>query len=691
MLDERSSTLLKLITSSRTATFKQLTQQMNCTRRQIVYDLAKINLWLKSQGLPLIANQRAHGLTADTAVREFLLRSPPQVKFSTYILSKEERVFCIIIQLFVGDEHTSLFHIASRFKTSRNTALADIQRANRFAAAFQVAVVYTRGKGYHLAGEERNKRALVMKCISRLLHQVNGMRILERVLADKQKEPAFPALFAQACSALREAEDALQLVYVEEKINAIAVFLVILFSRGAERKHVVFSQEEQVLLRQTREFDVAKRLIARCGQPVHEAEVCYIALLLLSISLKRSDYQIESKHMQMLYQLVLAVVEEFELLACVSFADRKRVIDTLFLHMKPAYYRVVFQIPITNPFLQQIKAEHFDLFTLVKKAWERFEQFVGIPLPEDEIAYLTLHFGALLEAQGGLHIRRKQAIIICPNGVGTSNMLKEQIGKLVPEISITATISLREFQEKHERQCDLIFSTVFIQTEKPVIVVNPILSSLDKATILREVYTIVHGKSQVAPSVQDIMQTVKRFAVIADEDGLRSALTTALTGSMAENIRRYKPVLKELLTEDMIQLHEKVKDWEEAITLASKPLIDIRAIEARYVEAMIQNIRRLGPYIVLTPRVAVPHARPEDGVKKVGISLLKLSEEVAFSEESDRRANLIFVLAAIDNETHLRALGQLTELISEADNVDKLIAARQKAEILQMVEHYSLK
>ncbi|ARO18663.1 hypothetical protein B2J90_14750 [Bacillus tropicus] len=103
----------------------------------------------------------------------------------------------------------------------------------------------------------------------------------------------------------------------------------------------------------------------------------------------------------------------------------------------------------------------------------------------------------------------------------------------------------------------------------------------------------------------------------------------------------------------------------------------------------LANVEKLGPYIVIAPKIAIPHARPEAGVKKLGMSLLQLKESVLFSEKQEHAANLIIVLAAIDNETHLKALAQLSEMLSDPKNVEMLIHSNSIDEMLKMIAKYS--
>jgi mannitol/fructose-specific phosphotransferase system IIA component (Ntr-type) len=149
-----------------------------------------------------------------------------------------------------------------------------------------------------------------------------------------------------------------------------------------------------------------------------------------------------------------------------------------------------------------------------------------------------------------------------------------------------------------------------------------------------------------------------------------------------------KPVLRQLLTSDMIQLQQKANDWKEAIRLAANPLLETGAILSEYIDAMIQNVLELGPYVVLAPKIAIPHARPEQGVKKMGMSLLTLQEGVLF-ENNDTPVELMIVLAAEDKESHLKALAQLSELLSNEEDVQAIMQANKKETVTQLIDKYS--
>jgi len=142
-------------------------------------------------------------------------------------------------------------------------------------------------------------------------------------------------------------------------------------------------------------------------------------------------------------------------------------------------------------------------------------------------------------------------------------------------------------------------------------------------------------------------------------------------------------MLKQLL-ENNIQVVESIDNWEEAIRYASKPLLKKKTIEDRYVRSMIDNIHELGAYVVLMPRIAMPHSRPENGVNITSMSLLKLNKGVSFSKDKDD-INLIFILAAGDNTSHMDAIIGLTDLLEDGEKIEEIIGAANSETIYNLI------
>lgn len=72
------------------------------------------------------------------------------------------------------------------------------------------------------------------------------------------------------------------------------------------------------------------------------------------------------------------------------------------------------------------------------------------------------------------------------------------------------------------------------------------------------------------------------------------------------------------------------------MTLACQPLEELGAITSAYAQAIIRETEQLGPWYILSPEFALPHARPEEGVisSETHLSLLCLKEAVPFPRAS---------------------------------------------------------
>lgn len=139
------------------------------------------------------------------------------------------------------------------------------------------------------------------------------------------------------------------------------------------------------------------------------------------------------------------------------------------------------------------------------------------------------------------------------------------------------------------------------------------------------------------------------------------------------------------LERDLVDLHVNAENPEQAIRAAGRLLAEAEAVSPGYVDAMVQNYRENGPYFVLAPHLAIPHARPEDGVKEPAISMVRLTNPVEFGHSAHDPVRLVFGLGASSSDEHLLLLQRLTRLLSDPQNVDRLIKAESYQEMLPVL------
>lgn len=144
--------------------------------------------------------------------------------------------------------------------------------------------------------------------------------------------------------------------------------------------------------------------------------------------------------------------------------------------------------------------------------------------------------------------------------------------------------------------------------------------------------------------------------------------------------------LSELLSPEGIRLDAEVADWREAVRTAGTLLEAQGVADADYTRAMITTVEEKGPYIVVAPGFALPHARPTDGVARTGLAWLRLATPVPFGHDSHDPVSLVVALAAVDSSAHTRAMAQLARRLAEPSTREALDLAGSAQEVLHVLD-----
>ncbi len=150
-------------------------------------------------------------------------------------------------------------------------------------------------------------------------------------------------------------------------------------------------------------------------------------------------------------------------------------------------------------------------------------------------------------------------------------------------------------------------------------------------------------------------------------------------------------MLKQSLVENnAIKLNQKAKDWQEAIKIAIDMLIAAGCVEERYYHSIVKGIKEHGPYIILAPGLAMPHARPEDGVLKSSFSLVTFQDPIYFEGE-DSPIYMMIALAGSDANAHMKGLVEITQILDDPNSetgvdIDKFRRCQTQEDVLQLID-----
>ena len=137
-----------------------------------------------------------------------------------------------------------------------------------------------------------------------------------------------------------------------------------------------------------------------------------------------------------------------------------------------------------------------------------------------------------------------------------------------------------------------------------------------------------------------------------------------------------------------VQILDAVSGWKEAIELACRPLIEDNSVTPGYLEAIYQSTEKLGPYYVLAPHIAMPHARPEEGALQNVLSLVVIKEGVEFGSSENDPVNIVLLLAAQNGHQHIEMITAISDFFCNDDDVQSVIEADSIQNISNILQKY---
>ncbi len=143
--------------------------------------------------------------------------------------------------------------------------------------------------------------------------------------------------------------------------------------------------------------------------------------------------------------------------------------------------------------------------------------------------------------------------------------------------------------------------------------------------------------------------------------------------------------LKKYIKECAVRCEIAAANWEESIRQAGAVLLESGAIEESYIQRCVDTVKTEGPYMVLTKGIALAHTRPGPDVKEEAMSLVSLKTPVEFGHKDNDPVKLVFLLAALSDNSHISALMELAQKLSEPDMKELLQQEKDPAKLYELL------
>lgn len=137
-----------------------------------------------------------------------------------------------------------------------------------------------------------------------------------------------------------------------------------------------------------------------------------------------------------------------------------------------------------------------------------------------------------------------------------------------------------------------------------------------------------------------------------------------------------------------IGIQGDAKDWEEAIRLCGKALLENGYVDQAFVEGCVNREKEYPTGLPSTIPVAIPHFQ-SPGIKENSICVLRLNQPIMFyrMDSSDEciETNLIFNLAIKGSDNHLEYLQALMTFLMDEDKL-RICVEQPMEEVLQLIK-----
>ena len=573
---------------------------------------------------------------------------------------------------------------------SRATIIADLDDIKNFVKDGNLRVTSHSNKGLRVEGPESEKRWF--------LYRLSAFKI--QSASSGQSTPVVNVQAGDAITIRKivsEQEKVHRRYLSDQSYLMIVKYLGIMIDRNLKGEYIEerpAEASEYFSLAQ----DIIRYIVQYCGIRTIENEIRYLAEILSRCRyVKREHFDVRDIRIQVITrQFIQGVSESLGIRLTGDYV----FFENLSNHLESMFEADAAHFP-ENPEVSEIIKEHPEIRESVLENIEILRKYDDRELTETELLYIMIHVCAAVERKKNREVSF-HVIVACHAGIGTSQLLLEKL-KQHFRFQIVDIVSAHEASRLKEGQADLIISTVRIPECKiENVVVSAFLNDEDYLRVGNKIDAIRSSRhlsgiedereltasrvlEQIRPVVTSRLDEETAGEIIRD---IRGILRNLFREQVGQEEVISVPLLHHLLPATHIQLDVECADWREAVRASARPLYEMGYIEERYISEVIRNVEENGPYIVISPGFAFPHAGLEGGSVRVGMNLIRLGTPVSFESGAYDPVEFVCALSAVDHKTHLKAFFNLVNLLRSEDFKEAFRKAETTREAAQVIEKY---
>lgn len=678
-----------LLHNPNSLTIDGITAQLGVSARTVRRELQPASDFLDSHGLTLV-RQPGRGLSVegDAEAREKALESLRDMR--PVGMLPEERQRSLLGMLLATDHPITQRALASRLKVAVGTISHDLDEVEQTLSDSGLSFVRRRGYGVEIAGAERARRRAMRQLISQSLDETELLSHLqgseERAETSSSERVAgrmtdqLLGLIAEG--RLRKVKSLTETIVrdlpyliTDDAFANFTVHVALMVERRLQDGEIDLDLEVLQRLQKMDEYtytrSLAENIQEKFNVAVPDEEIGYLTIHLRGTKLREDDAlqdYFQTSDLEVASQ-VKALVHYVEDQTGFELAGDSSLYTGLLAHIERAIHRLRENLSIHNPLLEDVKEDYPALFDLVSKGMEKV--FVQENIPEEEVGFVAMHFGAALDRAQGSFPQR--VLVLCSSGIATTKMLSSRLEKAFPQIQTIKNSSLFEFEELDLDDFDLVVSTVSLPApDDSYVQVQPLISE---------------------DEVERIRNHLREKSLQAPLENRAAFESLEIFGGGQEKFRQMveaTQTVAELVDDVFLVQHEAGGSLEEAFrmmcdTLADKELVS----DPRSLEQGLLSREELGGVGVPGTTLTLFHAR-DDTVPRPSFSVHEFDEPLTTQgldgEMMQVRRSLLMVAPMTLSPIALEAISEISLAMVDRPAEREVFESGSEEQIVEALE-----
>lgn len=681
-IDNKKMILLNHLNKS----IEKVSEELNISERTIRYRIEDLNDFFSDENIDykvIIENRVIKGFGDLEIVKK-------ELGEKNYTFSQSERIEMISLLLLMSSYGCKADEICDFIDISRSTFKGDMRIVREKFQEQGLKIISKANKGLIVQGSEIVIRKLLLEKFKKSFEvEDKKLRFFEKISNKKTgiiKNYIKTEDILSASEYLEQVKKDLNKKISDEAYQILMIYILILIKRLENDLALDKNIQNQEFIKSTADFDAVKANIKMLEKNnsflVNEFEIMKITEFILgshTYNFKYSFYENWIYIEKLADELINKVSEKIN----INILNDTTLRDGLINHLIPTIYRLKNDIELENSIHEEIIEQYPVLYSEVKSALKKIEDFIGKEFSENETSFFVVHFVLSIKRMVERLETKKKILIVCGLGYGTSNLLKQEMEDFF-DIEVKDLVPLNNLKNIDINGIDFIITTAAINKNEftvPVIKVNSILTKENIIELLAA--GIKNRKNRV--NISEIVEIVRKYSDIQNEEHLTNNLIRYFENIENKKVENFiEPSLTDLLPMQNIKIEKDMNNWEEAVFEAGKILEDNGYIKEKYIYEMIEKIKELGMYMMIGDGIILPHADIGENVIKTGISYLQLKKPVLFQNIEIKH---IFALASCDKKEHIKGLLELKENIDENNLKEILEKCSTEKEVFKIIKN----